>query len=70
MKSLFDKNFKYTDEAALIENRWSALLMQDFNHFYSLGFSPKEIAVVLHNLISEIELETIIKNDSKVDKNE
>lgn len=68
MSSLFDENFKYTNVANQIEHRCSPMIVDTFSKYYNLGFSPREIAVVLHNLITEVELETIIENDAKEDE--
>lgn len=60
MKSLYDENHRMTAAAASLDASTHTKLEALFAEFVALGFSPREIAHVMHGTVSIIELETVL----------
>lgn len=60
MKSLYDKDHYYTDQAetyvSLVDHNLSSL----FRQWVNLGYSPRELSHLAHSVITELELESMI----------
>lgn len=62
MKSLFTENHKYTDQALTLGSETSKALEDIFKKYIDLGYSPREIAHLMHQEITDIELMEVLKS--------
>ena len=61
MPSLFTtKGFFYTDEATKLDYEALEKLKPLFQTYAGLGFSPREIAHVLHAAVTDVEIDFIL----------
>ena len=60
MKSLFNENFGYIDEANAINYSTSIACRRIMDEWAGYGYSPREIAYIMKWTISDLELEKII----------
>lgn len=67
-KSLFDEKFKFTQESLSIDQEVSNSLLPIIQKYVSLGFSPREIAHVIHGAVFELELHVVLGLDYIVKK--
>lgn len=60
MKSLFDENFRYTEEANAIGFSTSIACRRIMDEWAGYGYSPREIAHIMKWAISDLELDRLI----------
>ena len=71
MKSLFndDVNNSYTEMAQAVENELHPKLMEIFEMYTKLGYSPREISYCLQNAVRDAELGCLLNSsESRFDK--
>lgn len=61
MKSLFNENFRYTDEANAVAVSASIACRHIMDEWAGYGYSPREIAYIMKWAISDLELEKLIE---------
>lgn len=59
MKSLFDSNHKYSQEAISLDTSISKVLREVFQQYTAQGYSPREIALIAYHAIQDVEFEVI-----------
>lgn len=69
-KSLYDKNFRYTQAASDLDINVGKVLKPYFEHYFQEGYSPREIASILHATINDFELMMVLGFSMKKDINE
>lgn len=62
MKSLFTEKYRYTDQALALGYETNKDLEDIFKKYIDLGYSPKEIAHLMHQEITDIELMEVLKS--------
>lgn len=67
MKSLFDKNDRYTEEALYLDYQSGVLLAPLMREYKKLGYSAREIAHIVTSAISLIECELVMDNPKEKD---
>ncbi len=60
MKSLYDRNFRYTDRAVQMDVEAGAALKPIFSAAVEAGYNPREIARLLMQTVNELEMESIL----------
>ena len=60
MKSLYDENSRYTQNATELETETYNTFRPIFLKYLNEGFSPREISYTIQNAIRDIELETLL----------
>ncbi len=61
MKSLFDENFKYTQEASNLEDEfYKAGVASLFSKYVELGYSPREIFYILSQSLNDMSLDELL----------
>lgn len=60
MKSLYDKNYRLTEQGNDLDNRTQYQLSDLFCEFIRNGFSPREIAHLMHSSIIDLELAAVM----------
>lgn len=61
MKSLFDENFKYTQEASNLEAEfYKAGVSSLFSKYVELGYSPREIFYILSQCLNDMSLNELL----------
>ena len=60
MKSLYDKTHRMTEAALALDASTHERLSAIFAEFAAKGFSPREIAHVMHEAVSDLERETVL----------
>lgn len=63
MKSLYDKNFKYTEDALAFANEIFNAIRPIFEKYSKIGFSPRELSHIAQAEIMDKELDTILSID-------
>lgn len=61
MKSLYDKNFKYTYEASALADEAQNVLDDLFAKYVDLGYSPREISHILQAVIQDLECSEVLR---------
>lgn len=59
MKSLFDSNHKYSQEAINLDSFFSKALRDAFQQYIAQGYSPREIALIAYHAIQDVEFEAL-----------
>lgn len=59
MKSLFDGNHKYTQEAINLDASISKALRDAFQQYIAQGYSPREISLIAYHAIQDVEFEAL-----------
>lgn len=62
MKSLYTESHRYTDQALILGTETSNALTDLFKKYIDLGYSPREIAHLMQQEITDIELNTVLDN--------
>lgn len=66
MKSLYHPEyFSYTDEARKISMEFESVFKIILKKYFEMGYSPREIAAIAHDIISIVESETCLIHSSK-----
>jgi len=60
MKSLFNKDYKYTPEAELLDKEANDALKSLFDIWRIKGHNPREISNIIKWAVNDIELESIL----------
>lgn len=60
MKSLYDENGKYTEDAMKLDRETNEAIDDLFNKYVADGYSPREISHVMMATVSEIELTLLL----------
>ena len=66
MKSLYNKNYRYTSEAEAIDREAHNALKLIFKEWYKNGYSPREIAHIINGTVTDFELESVLGWDIKI----
>jgi len=66
--SLFDKDFRYTQEATNFENEVYAALRPIFDRYMALGYSPRELEYLITGAGTHLSLAAIL--DARLPKND
>jgi hypothetical protein len=59
-KSLYTDNHRYTVQATELDDLGTGALKGIFNEFVERGYSPREIAHILHGSVTELEMTTVL----------
>lgn len=59
MKSLFDSNHKYTQEAISLDTTISKAMREAFQQYIAQGYSPREVALIAYHAIQDVEFEVL-----------
>lgn len=62
MKSLYTEKHRYTDQAIDLTTETSLAVSKIFEKYINLGYSPREIAHLMQQEITDIELNTVLDN--------
>lgn len=60
---MYDKDFRYTKDAAEIDSYVNAALRVIFEEFVARGFSPRDIAHVMQAAVTDLELSAVLDKD-------
>lgn len=60
MKTLYDKNFRWTPEASALDTRIHEALQPLFEEYVAKGYSPREISHVVHGASMQLELMAVL----------
>lgn len=63
MKSLYDKNFRYTDLARNLEGDVGPLVRSVFSAWVAKGFSPREISHIIQLVVFDAEMTNVLEAD-------
>lgn len=65
MKTLFDKNFKYTLSGTDVFTHVCSVLDSLFDGLVNMGYSPRELAVILHHAVTDSECKAVLNYRKK-----
>ncbi len=57
---LYDKNYRYTSDANLLDETVREVLEKTFNEYLETGYSPREISQIMQAAIGTLELVTVL----------
>lgn len=60
MKSLYDKNWRYTKDGDSLDRVTNNVLAPIFREWVEQGYSPREISHLMQQIVTDIECETIL----------
>jgi len=60
MKSLYDEDARYTDDAASIDSATRDALTPILDEWTAKGYSPREIAHLMSAAVQDIELDAVM----------
>lgn len=63
MKTLFDNNFRYTNDALTLEDIVTSHLKHVFKKHVEEGFSPREISLIMQSAIAMLEMEAVMNRN-------
>lgn len=68
MKSLYDNNFRYIEQAQILDETIVELLAPIFLEYVCREYNPREIARIMMQAINDLELEAILNHKPKETK--
>lgn len=63
MKTLYDKNGKYTHEANVYDRKIEDAIRDIFNEYVAQGYSPRELSHLAHGAVSMLETIAMLPGD-------
>jgi len=63
MKTLYDENHRYTPDATGLSANVGRALHSIFKDYIELGYSPIEISHIMHSVVFDLEMESILDAD-------
>ena len=60
MKSLYDKDCRYTNEACQFSNEIDKAIRTIFKQMVKDGFSPREISHLAQSVVMDLELDSVL----------
>jgi hypothetical protein len=69
MKSLFDKNARYSERASQINEEIYDILKPKIRQYSSEGYSPREIEILMLEAICDITCSEMLDPESPINQN-
>lgn len=65
MKTLFSENYRHTENSLEVAKEFDDAIDKIFEKYVSLGYSPREIAVIAYSAVSMSECRVVLIGQSK-----
>ena len=60
MKSLYNKDFRYTKEAQILDREAHNAIEYMFDRWLAKGYSPREVSHIIKEAVTDFELEAVL----------